>query len=218
MGIHKYKYNFDFFKKPSEELYYFLGFIAADGYISNNEIEIGINQKDKYLLERFRDIIVPNKPLYYKTKTNSYTLKLSMKRYIPEIKKFYGMISNNKHAESVFPCIPRKYTKDFIRGYVDGDGCIDSCTGHRNKTIYIGPRLRILGNKNFLTELNNATKKFVKHNTQAITPKGKENVSYLTYNFSTAENILHWLYDNCKICLDRKLNKYKEVIQNKMKI
>ena len=48
MGIAKYSYQWNFFKQPSENLYYFLGFVAADGYVSNCDIEIGINQKDKY--------------------------------------------------------------------------------------------------------------------------------------------------------------------------
>ena len=39
MGAYKYNYNWDFFENESEELYYFLGFVAADGYISDNEIE-----------------------------------------------------------------------------------------------------------------------------------------------------------------------------------
>ena len=40
MDTHQYKYNWDFFEKDSKELYYFLGFVAADGYISDNDIEI----------------------------------------------------------------------------------------------------------------------------------------------------------------------------------
>ena len=71
MGTYHYQYNWDFFKKPSEELYYFLGFVAADGYISNDEIEIGLNESDKALLERFRDLICPDKPLYEKKKTHA---------------------------------------------------------------------------------------------------------------------------------------------------
>ena len=80
VGTHKYNYNWDFFKQESEELYYFLGFVAADGYLTENEIEIGINEKDVCLLEKFRDLIVPNKPLYYKESTHSYTLKISCKK------------------------------------------------------------------------------------------------------------------------------------------
>lgn len=221
MGVHKYKYNWDFFEKDSEELYYFLGFVAADGYISNNEIEIGLNEKDVSLLEKFRDLIVPEKPLYYKAKTKSYTLKISCLKQISKFKTFYSMTSNKKHDEMHYPNIPDKYQKDFIRGYIDGDGNIDTTKGYRvidgEKRVYAGLRLRILGNENFLTSLNNETKKHYQHKTNRLTKKGKENVYYLTYNFKTANNILEWIYKNANIYLKRKYDKYYE-LKNDLKI
>lgn len=204
MWVHKYKYNWNFFSKDSNELYYFLGFISADGYISDNEIEIGLNEKDIDLLKRFRNIIVPEKPLYYKQKTNSYTLKISCKHFTCYIKEFLGMNTNNKCYELKFPNIPNNFIKDYIRGYVDGDGTIDTTKGYRKDKIYIGPRLRILGNFDFLSKLNETTKKFYNHKTNAINKKGKENIYVITYNFSTAKFLLEWLYKDCSICLERK--------------
>lgn len=114
MGTHRYKYNWDFFNIDSEELYYFLGFIAADGY--------------------------------------------------------------------------------------------------RGNKVYIGLRLRILGNLSFLTQLNEYTKTIYPHKTNAINKKGKENVYIITYNFSTAKAILKWLYDDSNIYLPRKKAKFLEIL------
>lgn len=211
MGVHKYKYNWNFFENDSEELYYFLGFVAADGYLSSQEIEIGLGEKDLYLLEKFRDLIVPDKPIYRKERTNSYTLKISCKSKLPNFKEFFYMLSNKKHKEMSFPNIPNKYIKDFIRGYVDGDGTIDTTKGYRGNKVYVGPRLRILGNESFLRELNDHTRKSIIHKTNAINKKGKENVYIITYNFSVATAILNWLYLDSKIHLNRKYTKFLDV-------
>lgn len=88
MGKHLYNYNWNFFEEDSEELYYFLGFIAADGYISDNEIELTLNEKDIKILERIRDLIVPDKPLIYRKNTNSYMLKISCKKKYQNLKNF----------------------------------------------------------------------------------------------------------------------------------
>ena len=214
-----YKYNLDFFSKDSEELYYFLGFVAADGYISNEAIEIGLNEKDIEILKKFRDLIVPDKPLYYKAKTHSFTLKINMTDKIKDIKAFYHMSTNKKLEEMEFPTISPKYLKDFIRGYIDGDGCIDTGKAYRNNTIYIGPRIRILGGYCFLEKMNEEIRNIIPHKTNAISKKGRENIYYVTYNFSTADRILHWLYDKCNICLRRKQERYLQVINKiKMKI
>lgn len=213
MGVPIYHYNWDFFKKPSEQLYYFLGFVAADGYINDEGIEIGLNEKDKGLLEQFRDWIVPGKPLYHKKATNSYTLKLSCRNKTEAFKAFYGMQTNEKCYELVFPQnIPEEFYKDFIRGYIDGDGTIGTTKGYRGNKVYIGPRLRILGNHHFLEGLNKKTKEFYKHNTNSIPKKnGGENIYEITYNFSTAKNLLKWLYEDCTICLERKRQRALEV-------
>ena len=212
MGIYKYDYNWNFFKEDTEELYYFLGFVAADGYVSDNEIEIGVNEKDLELLTAFRDLIVPNKPLYYKEKTKAYILKISCKHLTPKIKKFYGMSTNNKHDELCFPDIPKNFIKDFIRGYVDGDGTIGSTKAYKNDKIYNGVRLRILGNKKFLESLNAVTKEFVNHKTNAIAKRSKENIFEVTYNFKTAKQLLIWLYENSRIFLPRKKEKVVDLI------
>ena len=173
MGTHRYKYNWDFFNIDSEELYYFLGFIAADGYISNNDIEIGLSIKDKVILEKFRDLIVPHKPIYFKEKSNSYNLKISCKSLISKFKNFFQMVSNKKHNEMVFPDIPKEYLKDFIRGYVDGDGTIDTTKGYRGNKVYIGLRLRIFGILSFLRQLNEYKKKKYHNKKNDINKKGK---------------------------------------------
>lgn len=211
MGKHLYNYNWDFFEKDSEELYYFLGFIAADGYISDNEIELTLNEKDIKILEKLRDLIVPDKPLIYRKNTKSYMLKISCKKRIPEFKKFYSMTTNNKHKEIKFPLIKKQYIKHFIRGYIDGDGSIGTAKAYRDDKIYIGIRLRILGNLNFLKELNNQTKNFVKHKTNSIRKKGTENVYEITYNFSTANALLEWLYKDSNIYLERKYIKAEKI-------
>ena len=137
MGIHKYKYNWNFFNTDSEELYYFLGFVAADGYVSDGEIEIRLNKKDLPIIKKFRDLIVPEKPIYEKQDTNSFLLKISGKKQMGKFKNFFNMLSNKKHREIEFPSdIPSNHIKDFIRGVIDGDGCIDTTKGYRKDKIY----------------------------------------------------------------------------------
>ena len=215
MGVHKYNYNWNFFKKDSEELYYFLGFVAADGYISDNTIEIGLNEKDLELLEKFRDLIVPGKPIYHKKRTNSYTLKISCLKNIESFKSFYSMFTNKKHEEIQYPNIPSEYQKDFIRGYIDGDGTFDTTKGYQTvngeRKVYRGLRLRILGNIGFLARLNEETRKAYNHKTNSISKKGKENVYVITYNFSTASNLLEWIYKDANIFLKRKYDKYNKL-------
>lgn len=212
----KIEYNYDFFNEDSEELYYFLGFIASDGYVSDNLITLELNKKDKNILEKFRLLICKNKDLAYRESTDSYRLSIYISEIAKRVKRFFKMKSNKKSFELEFPAISKKYLKDFIRGYVDGDGCIDFTFAKKGKKRYKGPRLRILGNESFLYELNEATKEYYFHKTNAIRKKGKENVYEVTYNFSTAKGILEALYKNNTISLERKNLKAQDIINEEI--
>lgn len=200
-------------------MWYFYGLLASDGYISDYNIELCLNNKDKGILDRLRNIICPEKPLYDKKNTHSTKLTICSKNQLcPKIKHIFNMQSNNKHQEIRFPTnIPKVYIKDFIRGVIDGDGCIDTCICyHSNGNTSVVPRLRILGNYQFLQELNQVSKMFVQHKTNRINKKGAENVWCLTYNSKTAKDLLTWCYSNCNISLQRKYQKFEEVCNIKI--
>lgn len=206
----KYKYNLDFFKNDSPEKYYFYGFLASDGYISDDKISIGINVKDREILEKFQKLICPEKPIYEKTQTNSLKFDITNKNLSKKLKKYFSMTTNKKYEEIRFPSVPEKYLKDFIRGIIDGDGNIDTTKGYKKDKIYIGARLRILGNKEFLIELNEKTKLLYPHNTNAVNKKGKENVYIITYNFKTARELLKIIYYDGCLSLTRKFNRSRD--------
>lgn len=70
----KIKLNDDVFDKiDSEEKAYLLGFLSADGYILNDGRTIGIalKREDKYILEKFKEI------LEYEGEIKDYTAKTS---------------------------------------------------------------------------------------------------------------------------------------------
>ena len=125
---------------------------------------------------------------YNKPKHTAYIM-FSSKKMGEDLVKL-GVVPNKTLILKSLPSIPDNLMKHFIRGYIDGDGCIDATKAYRGEKIYIGLRLRILGNYDFLNKLNAITKNIYPHKTNTINKKGFENVYVLTYNFSTAKNIL----------------------------
>ena len=219
MGVPIYKINYDFFNKDSEEYWYFAGFIASDGYVSDEKVELCLNKKDEEILKRFRKLISPDKPIYDKPSTKSKKFTIHSKQIAKHFKDLFKMTTNNKSKEMQFPNVPDKYLKDFVRGVFDGDGCIDTTVAYRTfntyKKKYYGPRTRILGNYNFLNTMIDRIRKQVPNKVKRVQKKGKENVWYVAYTFRFSESVMNWLYKDATIYLKRKYKKYKEVIERK---
>ncbi|AIY85220.1 LAGLIDADG endonuclease family protein (plasmid) [Clostridium baratii str. Sullivan] len=218
----KYTFNEKFLYTDSNELWYFLGLVAADGYVTEERMELVLNEKDLHILEFFQNIIQPDKPIYHRKSVNAYKIAIDDYKFAKHLKKIFSMESNKKHEELVFPDVPKEYIKDFIRGYIDGDGCITKCSGQRNfpklgyKKIYRGVELKILGNENFLLEMVNKLQEIYPNKTKSIRKKGKENVYVVNYNFKVAEGILNELYKDSKVHLKRKYERFIYLKNNKV--
>lgn len=212
-----YTYNTDQILKDSQFKYYLLGLIASDGYISDryNRIELTLNSKDKHILESIRDVVCPGKKISFKEKHNASRLILDNKIIHEEICKYIK--PGNKTYSLIFPYgIPDKYLKDFVRGYIDGDGNISVKKGQRKfgKQIkyYFGLRLRALGTKAFLNGLSdNLFRLGICKNRVNPHRKDKENVFYCEWGFKQAENVLNWIYQDSVYKLDRKYKVFLEI-------
>ncbi len=122
-----YTFSFDKFKQDSHDKYYWLGFLGADGCVVNNTLSIELKDIDKKHLEKFNSFFDNTNPIKerinnlnvscVKTQINSYKLIEYLKEY---------NIYQNKSKTYTIPedKIPNEYTMDFIRGLIDGDGCI----------------------------------------------------------------------------------------------
>ncbi len=119
---------------------YVLGFFAADGSMTKNKrgahfIEFQINDFD--LLENIREALGSNHKITSrnridKTWNTNYRLQIGSKIIFNDLLKL-GM-TPNKSKTIKLPEIPEKYFRHFIRGYFDGDGCVNICTYKRKGT------------------------------------------------------------------------------------
>lgn len=137
MGI-KYRVNEDFFKTWSDKMAYILGFIVADGSLEDASYLRGkylrVSSTDREILEKIRTVmssehnIVTIKPRKLLDKGKVYITK---EKYLLRIgsHKIYNDLFNlglypNKSKSIAMPCVPLDFRPHFIRGYLDGDGCI----------------------------------------------------------------------------------------------
>lgn len=143
----KYECNEDFFEIiDTPEKAYWFGFIAADGNIYNNKLQIGLAKKDKNHLEKFCKRIGFNGQIYkdHKKLINDFGCKLivARKKIVSDLKR-HGMEENKTHKidETIFDKIPEEFFWNAFHGYFDGDGCF---TGKK----YL--EMNLLGNESFL--------------------------------------------------------------------
>lgn len=99
-----------------------------------------------------------------------------------------GCIERKSLQLKEIPNIPAKYKDDFLRGFIDGDGSIETERG----------RLSVIGNKSFLEQIGDY------FNCEYRICQKTENTYQMFFNQSESAQILKRLYENSKYRLERK--------------
>lgn len=218
----KYTFNYNFFEKIDNELAaYWLGFMYADGCVlprdcrgyGEQEFQLQLAIQDLEILEKFKEDLQSTYPITYdKSKhlknINSQVMarcKYRSQKTVEDLKKL-GCIEK-KSLILQFPTeeqVPSSLINHFIRGYFDGDGSISS-TRYKNYQAY---NISFVGTQDFINKLSNIL------NIGSVCPdKRKTNSWYL--NIGGNQQVLqiyHYLYDDAHRYLQRKYDKFMELV------
>lgn len=122
--------NLNYFTNiTTPEQAYWLGFLAADGYIVNNELNIQLQKQDKKHLQKFSDAINGNLTIRdingknnFGTAYNHYRVSIKSDQLVKDLAK-YGVVAKKSLILDRPPINPNLYGY-WIIGYMDGDGCV----------------------------------------------------------------------------------------------
>lgn len=194
--------NNKFFNEWNEKSAYWLGFIFADGHLSENgSLEICI--KDKEHIEKFKADIKSEHKISERIINGSsyYRITIQDKDIAKKLKELG--VSHNKTYGWKVPDIPNEYMMHFIRGLFDGDGNLNvrgSSSAFRiicyDRTVLetlmnhilenvkeVNKHIRIYDYSYKIPELNISSKKAL-------------------------QSFLNWLYKDATVFLNRKYEKY----------
>ena len=190
----------------TEEKAYWLGFMFADGNIGKdrNSIELSLSSKDYEHMLKFKKFLQYNDDLKV---TNTNFINSKRVRLLFSSKRIHDTLN-------IYGCVPQKslilrfpkieifkdttLVRDYIRGYVDGDGCLS----YLDKS-HKAPNITIIGTKQFLEEL-------LKYIPIKANVNKRNNVYILNISRKKAYNLSNYIYSNCTIYLERKYLRYKE--------
>ena len=199
----QYDLNERYFENiDTQDKAYWLGFIAADGCICNNNIVINLAYIDKRHLLKFKKCVeCVDKPIYYMenkivNRQDSISISLHSKDMCMDLAK-YGIVPK-KCFTVQFPNIRANLIRHFIRGYFDGDGSIYKRSN--------GGCISFSGNKQMLEGI-------VKHLPFDATCRvgkghGKMNYQLRISAQEQVEKLYFWYYDDATTYLDRKKEKW----------
>lgn len=216
------KYDVDesiFEEINTEEKAYWLGFIAADGYVSGGNFAIRLCERDIGHLEKFRKFMCSTHPV------NKYTAKIKDKEYpscsifiyskkiISDLSKLN--IVENKTRDFEVPRIPEELLQHFWRGFFDGDGSISSSTDSKRGRNLAKFNVSITGNCLVVKSFEKYVKSFLSTDTNSKKVKGTDNYYFRVSGNNSVKVILSEIYNNPKVYLDRKYEKVQECLMSK---
>lgn len=198
----KHIYNEQIFQNiDSEEKAYWLGFLFADGHIRlpNKKkqyiLKVSLSAKDQNHLEKLAKFLGTN---------------LKINHHVHKGKNYVDLYINNISIVMdlvALGCIPRKslilkfpaiqnYVRDFIRGYMDGDGWVSIEKSNRLRIGFLGT----------LDVLSNILKN-ISENTglPKVSIKKRGNIHMLMIGYNEYnQSIFNYLYSGSTIFLERK--------------
>ena len=218
------RYSFDerFFSKDSEEVFYWAGFIAADGCLvikkDSYALEIGLGIKDRSHLELFKKHISAEHPIHeYFVKRNHPNYNDTMKAEIRLLSKYLPgdfarfNIVPRKTKIYTFPewLIDHPFLNHFMRGYFDGDG-----------SWYVGPTkvtpqicFNILGTPEFIRVYRAILEEHCLLSKRTKDIRIYHGLGVLEYGGNgVVSKIRDFLYRDSTVFLSRKFNLVKDIV------
>lgn len=236
-GVEKIKNQRDLYRIPcddnffetidTEEKAYVFGFFSADGNISKNQyFHFKISEKDDEILQKIKIAMnYEGDVLHFESKKQTSFMPLGYKmsslticspKIVSDLKKMG--ITNDKTHDLVFPkaFLPNRLIHHYIRGYFDGDGSV-FLTKNKNNYGKIYPSIgaSIVGTKSFLDDMCY----YIPIRTQdGKLPiyKHKGVFAFQINCFSRSISLYNYLYKDATIYLDRKKNKFEELLGDKI--
>ena len=212
----KYDYNENAFKNIDNEIdAYWLGYMYADGNINELRMscDLSMAEIDKSHLEKFRDYISPNNQLIKRESKYNKDSKIfySYRLYITNKQITQNLINNNclwsKTYDVEFPTfIDDKYMPHFIRGFFDGDGCISEGSKQYNLSFTCANEDFLISLQKYLNINSNMKINKISYDKRSEAKK---------IQWSSKQNLIdfyNYLYKDATIYLDRKYNKYTQII------
>ncbi|MEG1494717.1 MAG: hypothetical protein RR406_00235 [Bacilli bacterium] len=195
-----------FEKIDTEEKAYWLGFMYADGCVNrtSNRIELSLKEEDYSHIVKFKNFlesehIIGKKSKTIKDKTYiSYRLGITNEKLKNDLIK-HGCVPN-KTKVLQFPKLNKKLVKHFIRGYLDGDGCITHQATSKMS-------LEILGTEEFLRAILDY---YNFPNDKYIYTFKHSDIKRLILSGPKAFEVIDDLYKKSNIYLERKFNLYNK--------
>lgn len=211
----KYSVNHSYFKQIDDcEKAYWLGFLYADGFVTaGNYVGLSLAVTDKKHVEKFREAIRSTHPIHiYKTNGYANTEYARLAFASQEMTRDLENLGCFQHKTLLlkFPTeqqVPHQFLKDFVRGYIDGDGSIT--TGGENSPL----RLRVCGTRELLEGLKIYFNTILAPDSisNKLEKRHKDTKNNYALSLGSARKsllILHELYDGASVFLDRKNDLY----------
>lgn len=204
----------------SEEKAYWLGFLYADGYVSSrdNAVELSLKGDDYDHLMKFNTFLqnkgaIPKKS-QVKVNGKVFTrcrLQVTDKHFHDQLIQL-GCIPKKSLVlkfpnESIFKNVKLIYP--FIRGYIDGDGCLYSTDNGRLVISVMGTKEFLNGIKDWLPQITRSLHK----------RKGVESNTFaLSVSRNKADCVADLLYKNATIYLNRKYKIFCRLTQKYVRL
>ena len=210
----KYAINKSFFKDiNSEEKAYALGFLYADGNVHNkkNSFNITLHKKDIDVLQMFTLWIYIDNHKINQYDENYVNFRVCSIEMVSDLIRHGCMPAKTFNLSLPTWLHDSDLLRHFVRGFLDGDGCITIC----NKTNRV--RIIFTGYDEFLFKLRDVM--FYNIGVRFHVTKIKDKVIDLSIgDQKSTRTFLHWLYDGAKVYMNRKKEKSDlalEILDNK---
>ena len=218
--IDRFKYHFNehyFDQVDSQDKAYILGLLWADGHnrVDKGGVILELQEDDKDLLEQINDLTENERPLRKvalnernKAWKNQYNL-LWQSKYFSSVLNSYGM-SQRKSLVLEFPAwLNEELYPHFIRGYMDGDGCV--CYMKQNRKIQVS----MVGTRMFLEYVQKicasiGVKSYITHDKRA----NEVICQFAIVSNISSVNFLNWIYQDANLKMERKYNKYQQFLNS----
>lgn len=218
------KFNKNYFHDIDSELKaYFLGFIYADGYVVNRpetrnyEFAMQLQSGDKYILDAINEAlggvhkvthINPRDKIINGVKTRSGhidCLRVYSKDIVHDLMS-HGVVPDKTHNYHL-PVFPMEYFFDFLRGYIDGDGCFYK----RETSVTMNITCASIDVLKWVGEILNS------YGISTSIYKEKElKYRLCCSNQDDIEHLVNLLYhDGYSLCLSRKFDKIKHLLEGR---